>query len=164
MQLLVNDKWRKWLADSIDVVGTKHRFELLAFVFMPEHVHLLVNPLEPKPNIDKYLASIKQPFSSRVKKDLKSAADPLLKTLTIRERPGKTVFRYWQEGPGYDRNLRKPETILSSIDYFHKNPVERKLVVRAIDWKWSSARLYLCPDEPIDPDLPIVIKLPWWAH
>jgi len=115
------------------VAGQKHRFELLAFVFMPEHVHLLVNPLEPKPSIDKYLASIKQPFSSRVKKSLRAADDSLLATLTIRERPGKVAFRYWQEGPGYDRNLRKPETILSSIDYIHKNPVERKLAARATD-------------------------------
>lgn len=87
----------------------------------------------------------------------------MLATLTIRERLGKIAFRYWQEGSGYDRNLRKPETILNSIDYLHKNPVERKLAARAIDWKWSSARLYLSPDDPIDPDLPIISKLPWWA-
>lgn len=162
-QLLVDDTWRKWLAESINDARQKHRFELLAFVFMPEHVHLLVNPLDAKPNIDKYLSSIKQPFSSRVKRHLKDSGDPLLGELTIRERPGKMAFRFWQEGPGYDRNLREPATILSSLDYIHRNPVGRKLVVRAIEWKWSSARLYLCPDDPLDMDLPIVKKLPWEA-
>ena len=63
MQLLVSEEWRKWLAESINVAGQKHNIELLAFVFMPEHVHLLVNPLDAKPNIDKYLSSIKQPYS-----------------------------------------------------------------------------------------------------
>ncbi len=33
LQLLVNDQWRKWLAEAINVAGQKHRFELLAFVF-----------------------------------------------------------------------------------------------------------------------------------
>lgn len=92
LQLLVSDEWRKWLAQSIDIAGQKHRFELLAFVFMPEHVHLLVNPLEPKPSIDKYLASIKQPLSSRVKKSLRAVDDPLLATLTIRTVLARSCF------------------------------------------------------------------------
>ncbi len=31
---------------------------------------------------------------------LKANGSPLLKTLTLQERPGKMTFRYWQEGPG----------------------------------------------------------------
>ena len=46
--LLTNDTWRKLLSESIDVAGEKHRFRLLAFVYMPEHVHLLVHPLDEK--------------------------------------------------------------------------------------------------------------------
>jgi putative transposase len=29
------------------------------------------------------------------------------------------------------------------LDYMHLNPVRRGLVLRAVDWKWSSARWYL---------------------
>jgi putative transposase len=80
----------------------------------------------------------------------------LLKRLTIQERPGKTVFRYWQEGPGFDRNLNTIKAILASIDYIHNNPVARKLCKQAIDWKWSSARKFLLPEAPVDPDVPHV--------
>ncbi len=75
---------------------------------------------------------------------------PLLKKLTIQQRPGVTTFRFWQEGPGYDRNLTEPGTILASIDYIHANPVRRGLCVRGIDWRWSSARRYLSPKSAID--------------
>ena len=159
-QLLISDAWRSQLARSIDRAGELQRFELIAFVFMPEHVHLLVRPLQAKPDIDKYLWAIKQPFSRKIKSLLVQEKAPLLQELTIRERPGKLTFRFWQEGPGCDRNLYTEKAILGSIDYLHRNPVERTLCVRAIDWKWSSASRYILPDEPPDPDLPKIFKLP----
>jgi putative transposase len=62
------------------------------------------------------------------------------------------------EGPGYDRNLTQPKTILSAIDYVHENPMRRKLCERAVDWHWSSARSYLSGEQP-DPDLPVIDPL-----
>lgn len=40
MKLLTNDEWRRYLAREIDKAGEQLRFNLVAFVFMPEHVHL----------------------------------------------------------------------------------------------------------------------------
>ena len=135
--------------------------QLVGFVFMPEHVHLLVFPLDKEPNIGRYLARIKQPFSKRIKQTLVDSGSPLLDELTVLERPGKSCFRFWQEGPGYDRNIFSTEAVNASIDYIHCNPVERRLCGRAIDWKWSSARYYL-GDPPMqqDPDLPTIQGLP----
>ncbi len=110
---------------------------------MPEHVHLLLLPLIDEPDIGSYLALVKQPLSKFVKSKLEESNSTLLKRLTIRERPGKHSFRFWQEGPGFDRNLFSLKAIEASIDYIHRNPVERGLCPRATDWKWSSARYYL---------------------
>ena len=74
---------------------------------------------------------MKRPVSADAKRDLQRAGSPLFKRLTVRERPGKEVFRFWQEGPGYDRNLQNPATVMSSMDYIHLNPVRRKLVTQA---------------------------------
>lgn len=49
--LLTNDDWREKLARCIDEAGESEDFELVAFMFMPEQVHLLVNPLCPEPNV-----------------------------------------------------------------------------------------------------------------
>lgn len=107
------------------------------------------------------LADIKRPFSDRVKRMLVKEKSPLISDLTVRERPGKETFRFWQEGPGYDRNLSSKETILVAIKYFHLNPVRRGLAVRAVDWKWSSARWYASDGNDRDPDLPTIHGPPW---
>jgi len=65
--LLTNDAWREKLSRPLDAAGAATRINLVAFVFMPEHVHLLTYPLDPNPNIGLYLARIKQPFSSQIK-------------------------------------------------------------------------------------------------
>ena len=66
--------------------------ELVGFVFMPEHVHLLSVSLDSEPVDGRYLARIKQPFSKQIKEGLVGQGSRLLSKLTVRERPGKSVF------------------------------------------------------------------------
>ncbi len=81
--------------------------------------------------------------------------------LTVRERPGTECFRFWQEGPGFDRNLYSPEALASSLEYIHNNPVGRELCRHAVDWKWSSARYYLdVPPRQQHQGLPLILGLP----
>jgi len=160
LPLLSNDVWRELFCRSVDRAIAGHNFRLAAFVLMPEHVHLLVYPLDPEPDIPGLLSGIKRPFSVQIKRILQDAKSPLLRKLTIRERPGVMMFRYWQEGPGYDRNLQTPEAVLAAIEYIHNNPVKRGLVARQTDWKWSSARHYLLDNHPVDPSLPTIHGLP----
>jgi putative transposase len=158
--LLTNDLWRAMLSESIDRAMAGHCYRLVAFVYMPEHVHLLVYPLEAASGIEGLLRAIKRPYSYRVKQLLVASKSRLLEKLTIRQRPGVQTFRYWQEGPGYDRNLIEPGTVLAAIDYLHKNPVRRGLCQRAADWRWSSARHYLQEGYVQDPQLPHIHGLP----
>jgi len=163
MPLLTNDVWREKLARCVEAAGKETAFELVGFVFMPEHAHLLVYPTAPNASISRYLARIKQPFSKQIKDILGEQGSRLLAKLTVLERPGKTCFRFWQEGPGFDRNLFSPEAISSSLEYIHDNPVKRGLCRRAVDWKWSSARYYLHSPTPQHPDLPMIHGLPQGA-
>jgi putative transposase len=124
---------------------------------MPEHLHLLTYPTDEMPDFGKYLARIKQPFSKLIKEILLKNRSQLVEQLTVQERPGKSRFRFWQEGAGYDRNLFSKEAISHSIGYLHKNPPRRGLCGKAVDWKWSSARYYLneLPRQQ-EPDLPLI--------
>jgi REP-associated tyrosine transposase len=137
-QLLRLDSRCQLLAEAIDRAMARHRYQLLAYVFMPEHVHLLVWPSATASKISQLLYAIKKPFSYRVKQSMIAESDPLLDVLTIRERPGETCFRFWQEGPGFDRNIRDSELIWRTIEYIHRNPTRRSLVSQSSDWKWSS--------------------------
>ncbi len=162
-KLLTNDAWRGFLADAIDVAIVAEQCRLAAFVFMPEHVHLLVHPTDgssdPK-RVSRLLGSIKRSCSVRIKEKLIATRSRLLERLTICERPGKTAFRFWQEGPGYDRNLQTEAAVCASIDYIHMNPVRRKLSKTASDWRWSSARWHLSGGRVDDPVLPEIHGVP----
>jgi putative transposase len=127
MPLLVDEGRRRMFAESVDRAVRGQNFRLVAFVFMPEHVHLLVYPTVREPRLDLLLNAIKRPFSFRVKQALAAARSPLLRELTVRERPGVERFRFWQEGGGYDRNLRTESAVLAAIEYIHLNPVRRGL-------------------------------------
>ncbi len=94
--------------------------------------------------------------SQQVNADLERSGSRLLSRLTIRERPGRMVFRYWQEGPGYDRNLQTEKAVAASIEYLHLNPVRRGLCNAATDWRWASTRWYASEGTHVDADLPTI--------
>lgn len=144
------------LARAIDAAIGKQGFELVAFVFMPEHVHLIVWPVAEDAAVSRLLSAIKRPYSYRIKKQMEAMNDPSLKKLMIRERPGKMVFRFWQEGGGYDRNIRSEKTLWSAVDYVHANPIRRGLCQKADEWRWSSWRHYHDGRIEGDSDLPTV--------
>ena len=151
LQLLTDDAWLSMLSESIDAATRRHGYFLTAFVYMPEHVHLLVFPQEKASGIDQLLKAIKRPFSYRIKRLLAQTGDPLLQTLTVHQRPGVHTFRFWQEGPGYDRNLLTSKATSAAINYIHLNPVRRGLAPSELDWRWSSAGCYA--DFCVEPDL-----------
>jgi len=157
--LLTNDLWRSMLAESISKSTERHRYDLVAFVFMPEHIHLLVLPQDVNCRISRLLFAMKRPFSFRIKQLLKSAGSPLLEQLTIPQRPGIRSFRFWQEGPGYDRNIESDAGIRAVIEYIHMNPVRRGLCEKTSDWKWSSARHFCNQEFACDSELPRIDRL-----
>jgi REP element-mobilizing transposase RayT len=95
------------------------RFELLAWVVMPNHVHALIQVgLTPL---------------TRIVQNWKSVAAVAANKLL--GRPG----RFWQ--PDYwDRHMRDAEQTLKAVRYIENNPVKAKLCRAPEDWPFSSAR------------------------
>jgi putative transposase len=87
---------------------------------MPEHVHLLTS--EPVRNT---LATFLQIF----------------KQLTARELKSPDQRQFWQRRY-YDFNVSSHEKYVEKIRYIHSNPVERGLVAKAEDYRWSSFNHY----------------------
>ena len=48
---------------------------------------------------------------------------------------------FWQPRY-YDFNVFREQKLIEKLDYMHQNPVQRGLVARPEDWKWSSALHY----------------------
>jgi len=156
LPLLTNDLFRTWLSSALNAALKAHDFQLSGFVFMPEHVHLLVWPQHHDYSIAAFQHAFKRPFSLRVKNHLAKLNSPLLNTLTILDRPGRTTFRFWQEGGGHDLNVWSEKYIWTKLDYMHNNPVSRRLVTSPDKWRWSSWKTWNHPEEPQDSELPNV--------
>jgi putative transposase len=139
LPLLRSDRTRSWLVDSLNRVRQKQRVALWAYVFMPEHVHLLLKPLDGNIEMSKVSAAIKFPVSRRAHHYLiETGRKDWLEKLTV-SKGGRSVFQFWQPGTGYDKNLWNARPIREVVDYIHANPVRRGLSERPTDWKWSSA-------------------------
>jgi putative transposase len=157
LPLLGREQTCRWLAAAINQARTELGFHLWAYVFMPEHVHLLLWPGAAPFDTSTVLWKIKQPVARRAIAFIRRVNDAWLEKLTIHRGDGKLEWRFWQVGGGYDRNLWEPLTAYRVVAYFHENPVRRGLVSRPEEWQWSSARWYAgirpVPLE-IDPTLP----------
>jgi len=140
MPLLTNDLWRAWLAAEVSRACICHATALWAYVFMPDHVHLLVKPRREIYDIAAFLKDLKGSFSKRLAEHLAASGSRLSERLRIRERPGVVRFRFWQEGGGYDKNLWAMPNVLEKAEYCHWNPVKRGLVRSPDQWSWSSYR------------------------
>ena len=137
--LLSSDRTRRWLIEATDTARKKHNFAVLAYVVMPEHAHLIILPLVQDYDVALVLKAIKQPVSKRAKRFLEDQDSTWLQRLTV-VRGSRTVFRFWQTGPGYDRNIKNEDELWEKIRYIHDNPVKRGLVSTSEAWEWSSAR------------------------
>jgi putative transposase len=94
-----------------------YEFNVVGYVVMPEHVHLLVS--EPgKGLLAVGLQALKLSVAKRA-----------------RERP------FWQSRY-YDFNVFTTAKRFEKLHYMHVNPVKRGLVIHPEDWPWSSSRYY----------------------
>lgn len=158
LKLLKSERTCRWLAQSIEQARQRWNFDVWAYVFMPEHAHLIVHPRETHYYIAIIRRAIKTPVARRAIHYLEQQHPDWLKRIT-RRRGDKTERLFWQSGGGHDRNVQESKTLAKMIDYIHLNPVRRGLVERVQDWRWSSAAWFVNQAEP--PLMPDRIPPEW---
>jgi len=106
------------LVEEVLWFGHGERYVLHAYVIMPNHIHLLLNPLEGW-SLAKILQGIKGFSSMQVNK--------------ILQRKGA----FWQD-ESFDHVIRNEEDWLDKFNYIHNNPVMAGLVTMPQDYLFSS--------------------------
>ena len=150
LPLFNNDRIKDAFVDHIHNTRNTTGCHLIAWVIMPEHVHLLIWPDTQRAPVSRVGWLLKRSFSKRVIQRWKELNAPILPTIQT----SKGAYRFWQHGGGYDRNIISQHELDEKLNYIHHNPVKRGLVRSPIDWTWSSARRYAGVHEgtiPIDP-------------
>ena len=132
---------KQLMADSVNNAQTIHNFEVWAYVFMPEHVHIMIYPINEIYSISDILKSIKQSISRKFINYCRWNKPQLLSHLETGLKSPR--YRFWQDGTGYDRNYYGSEEILKQIEYIHNNPVKRGLTDDPMKWRYSSAEFWI---------------------
>jgi putative transposase len=134
---LSKERTRQFLVHSINAARRRCEFDLWAYVFMPNHVHLVICPKRETYSISDILLSIKQPVSRKAILYLKEHNPAGLRLLATGQRARS--YHFWQKGGGYDRNITQVDTLIETVRYIHNNPVRKGLVQTPSEWYYSSA-------------------------
>jgi len=147
--------------DALATTRAKEPFKLIGYVLMPDHFHLLANPLGL--DISIVVGRLKGRAAAAILRWLRSEA----RTMSLRKlilpaplRSGQTHAVWMAEFSAVDIWSRK--FIRQKLDYIHLNPVRAGLCDHPAKWHWSSYRAYL-PHEP--GTVPIEVDQKWlWTE
>ena len=98
----------------------QRRFQLHAFVVMPEHVHLLLTPVGGV-TLERAIQLINGGYSHAFGREFRSG-------------------EVWQRG-FTDHRIRDAEDFVKHRDYIHQNPLKRRLSERATEYRYVSRTL-----------------------
>ena len=113
------------LRDTLHTVNEKHKFTMLAYTFLPDHFHLLIQPTGES-TFSQIMHAVKFRFTRAYKRKHK-----------ISEQLNFWQKRYW------DHIIRDDKDLENHIHYIHHNPVKHGYVADPLDWIWSSYRQWI---------------------
>jgi len=142
LPLLTRDRTRRWVITSLEETRRRLDVALWAYVIMPEHVHVLLYPLQADYEMRLILVALERPVSDAAKRHLERTGNTQWLNRLRVQYPSREVFRFWQPGGGFDHNIFPEKTVPTVTDYIHANPVRRGLVKEPTDWERSSARFW----------------------
>ncbi len=129
---LVTTPARTILLQGLVHLRMQRHIQILGWVLMPEHVHLVLLPPDGLS-----LGDAIGRFKSWTARQILSA--PEFRGVVLRRNDGSPAL--WQRRC-YDHNCRHPQVARQKIEYCHQNPVRRGLVDHPSKWPWSSYNWY----------------------
>jgi putative transposase len=137
------------VVDVLSELRGEWPFKLIAYVLMPDHIHLVVNPRDGR--IRELGGKLKSSSSRKIV--------PLFPDGTFvigLDESGAPAHQVYQESfKAFP--LWSTWMIWQKINYIHSNPLKARLVKSAADYRWSSYRsFYLGEHDPIEVDRD------WW--
>jgi len=134
------------LLENIKFYGNKFDYEILAWVIMYDHLHLILWwNVEEKKNltISKIMQWIKGNSAREIIDYLVlGRRKPLLSPISFEQRLKANhrrglKYRIWQPG-FYDFNIYSDKKLQEKENYIHQNPIRAGLVKSIDEYKWSS--------------------------
>ncbi|HSS20722.1 MAG TPA: transposase [Pyrinomonadaceae bacterium] len=133
------------MCKALDEARKSGGFLIFAYVIMPDHIHLLTNQAGKSADVLRYLKGITARRAIDYLKD--NNFESSLAKLRHQEWKREHKYSLWQQEKNVF-SVFSESMFMQKVNYIHMNPVRAGLVERAIDYRWSSARIWQgCPDE-----------------
>ena len=147
--------------DALEATRTKDPFKLIGYVIMPDHIHLLANPIAL--NISKVVGRLKGRAATKILKDLRMlGCRDVLDELKLSQplKSGQTHAVWLKDFSSID--IWSHKFIRQKLHYIHMNPVRAGFCDHPAKWLWSSYHAYF-PHEL--GSVPIEIDWRWlWSE
>ena len=132
----------QFFVDVLAETRAKHPFKLIGYVVMPDHAHLIVNPVEC--DISLVGKELKGKSGHKIIGWLKEKgyAASLEKIQLAKTQKRNHSYAVWQKRVK-SIDLWSHKFIRQKLQYVHLNPVRAGLCDHPAKWKWSSYHAYL---------------------
>lgn len=147
--------------EALSETRLKDPFKLIGYVLMPDHFHLLANPVEL--NISKAVGKLKGRSASKILKYFRAEDEAEILGRLKLARPlasGQTHAVWLQDFSSID--IWSDKFIRQKLNYIHLNPIRAGLCDHPAKWRWSSYHAYM-PHEPGAVPIEIVWRWRWNA-
>jgi putative transposase len=142
LPLLKTARARDIFVKELGKVRDTECFQLIGYVVMPEHVHVLMSePRQGTPST--VLQKLKLRVARKLRKRKRSVSAGQL-PLPFEE-TREPLRAFWQ-ARFYDFNVYTHGKKMEKLNYMHANPVVRGLVKHPKNWRWSSWAFYYGKD------------------
>jgi REP element-mobilizing transposase RayT len=126
------DRQYRWniLADSLKYCQKNKDLKIFSFVFMLNHVHLIIS----SPDTAGFIRDFKKFTSKKIHKNIQDTEPNVLK-LFIDENGS---YEFWGK-TNMPKLIESQDFYDNKVQYIHNNPVKKNYVVQPEHWYWSSA-------------------------
>jgi REP element-mobilizing transposase RayT len=126
------DRHYRWniLADSLKYCQKEKQLKIHAFVFMLNHIHLIIN----SPDVSGFVCDFKKFTSKEFHRNIESTEPNVLKLFL--DTDGK--YEFWEK-TNMPKIIETEKFYLQKENYIHDNPIKKNYVTEPEHWYWSSA-------------------------
>lgn len=150
------DQMNAILCRAVDEARKSAGFLLFAYVIMIDHLHLLTS----RPSTTSDVLRVLKGLTARRVIDYLKENNYLVSLAKLQHQERERNYKHslWQP----EKNvlpISSENMFMEKLNYIHQNPVRARLVERATDYRWASARIWQgCPleNEPLSVDKDLI--------
>ncbi|HEY2980684.1 MAG TPA: transposase [Anaerolineales bacterium] len=136
--------------DSLNFYRFEHKCKLLGYVIMPDHLHLLLRPVEHASSISEFMRDLKRFTSGRIARqaELESRTDWTTAFKESGKQSQRAEKQVWQAS-FWEQMIWSEPFVIQKLNYIHMNPVRAGLASDPADYPHSSYRNYEFDDNSL---------------